>query len=222
MKPAGGGSLNSCIHHQEEETMGKLIVTEFVTLDGVAQAPGAPDEDRDSDFAQGGWQAPLMDQEADDVFEQAKSMDALLLGRRTYEIFAGYWPTAPDEIPFKGLLNAVPKYVASRTLADPLEWQGSTVVGESIAESVASLKERHDEVHVIGSLNLVQSLLRYGLVDRLDLWLYPVLLGSGKHVFGDGTVPTALRLIESVSYPNGMLQLTYETAGAPTYGNLAI
>ena len=202
--------------------MGKLIVTEFVTLDGVAQAPGAPDEDRDSDFTHGGWQAPLMDREADDVFEQAKSMDALLLGRRTYEIFAGYWPTAPDEIPFKGLLNAVPKYVASRTLADPLDWQGSTVVGESIAESVTSLKERHDEVHVIGSLNLVQSLLRYGLVDRLDLWLYPVLLGSGKHVFGDGTVPTALRLIESVSYPNGMLQLTYETAGAPTYGNLAI
>jgi dihydrofolate reductase len=203
--------------------MGKLIVTEFVTLDGVAQAPGAPDEDGDSGFTHGGWQAPLLDQESGSVvFEQAKSMDALLLGRRTYEIFAGYWPTAPDEIPFKGLLNGVPKYVASRTLADPLDWRGSTVVGEPIAEGVTSLKERHDELHVIGSLDLVQSLLRFGLVDRLELWLYPVLLGSGKQVFGDGTVPTALRLTESVTYPNGTLQLAYETAGAPTYGNVAI
>ena len=201
--------------------MGKLIVTEFVTLDGVAQAPGRPDEDLDGGFAHGGWQAPLTDQESDDVFEQAKSMDALLLGRRTYEIFANYWPTAPAEIPFTSLLNRVPKYVASRTLAGPLDWRGSTVVGESIAEGVTSLKERHDEVHVIGSLDLVQSLLRFGLVDQLQLWLYPVLLGSGKHVFADGTVPTALRLTESVTYPNGTLQLAYETAGAPTYGNLA-
>jgi dihydrofolate reductase len=108
--------------------------------------------------------------------------------------------------------------VASRTLAGPLDWRGSTVVGESIAEGVASLKERHDELHVIGSVNLVQSLLRFGLVDRLELWLYPVLLGSGKRVFGDGTVPTALRLIESVTYPNGMLHLTYEAVGTPTYG----
>jgi dihydrofolate reductase len=201
--------------------MGKLIVTEFVTLDGVAQAPGGPDEDRDSSFTHGGWQAPIAGPESDNVFEQAKSMDALLLGRRTYEIFANYWPKAPEEIPFTGLLNAVPKYVASRTLAGPLDWRGSTVVGESIAEGVTSLKERHDELHVIGSLNLVQSLLRLGLVDRLDLWLYPVLLGSGKQVFGDGTMPTALRLIESVTYSNGTLQLTYETAGTPTYGTIA-
>ena len=148
--------------------MRTLIVTEFVTLDGVAQAPGGPDEDDDGGgFTHGGWQAPLMDQEGgDNVFEQAKSMDALLLGRRTYEIFANYWPTAPEEIPFTSLLNGVPKYVASRTLAGPLDWRGSTVVSESIAEGVTSLKERHDEVQVIGSLNLVQSLLRFGLVDR--------------------------------------------------------
>jgi dihydrofolate reductase len=199
--------------------MGKLVVTEFVTLDGVAQAPGGPDEDPEG-FKHGGWQAPLMDQEGDNVFEQAKSMDALLLGRRTYEIFAGYWPTAPEEIPFTGLLNTVPKYVASRTLAEPLDWRGSTVVSEPIPEGITSLKGRHDELHVIGSLNLVQSLLRFGLVDRLDLWLYPLLLGSGKQVFGDGTVPTALRLTESVTHPNGVLQLTYETAGTPTYGQM--
>jgi len=203
--------------------MGKLIVTEFVTLDGVAQAPGGPDEDGDGGFPYGGWQAPLLDQEAGRVvFEQARSMDALLLGRKTYEIFANYWPTAPEEMPFTGLLNSVPKYVVSRTLAGPLAWPGSTLVTDALAAGITSLKERHDEVHVIGSLNLVQSLLRFDLVDRLHLWLYPLLLGSGKRVFADGTVPTALRLTESVTYPNGTLQLAYETAGAPTYGNLAV
>ena len=202
--------------------MGKLIVTEFVTLDGVAQAPGGPDEDRDDGFMHGGWQAPLLDQESGGVvFEKARSMDALLLGRRTYEIFANYWPKASEEMPFTALLNGVPKYVASRTLADPLAWQGSTLVAGDLAEGITAIKERHDEVHVIGSLDLVQSLLRFSLVDRLSLWLYPLLLGSGKQVFGTGTVPTALRLTESVSYPNGTIQLAYETAGVPTYGDLA-
>ncbi len=202
--------------------MGKLIVTEFVTLDGVAQAPGGPDEDPDGGFAHGGWQAPVADQESGGVmFEQAASMDALLLGRRTYQIFAHYWPNAPQEIPFTALLNGVPKYVASRTLAGPLAWQGSTLVTGDLARSITDLKERHDEVHVIGSLDLLQSLLRFGLVDRLNLWLYPLLLGSGKQVFAGGTVPTALRLTESVTYPSGTLHLTYETAGLPTYGSFA-
>ena len=125
--------------------MGKLIVTEFLTLDGVAQAPGGPDEDRGSGFTHGGWQAPFLDEEAGDaMFEQAKSMDALLLGRTTYEIFADYWPTAPEEIPFTGLLNGVPKYVASRTLSDPLTWQGSTLLTGDLAESITAVKERHD------------------------------------------------------------------------------
>ena len=203
--------------------MGKLIVTEFVTLDGVAQAPGAPDEDRDGGFTHGGWQAPLLDEQAgDEMFERARSMDALLLGRRTFDIFANYWPSAPEEIPFTGLLNRVPKYVVSRTLTEPLGWHGSTLVTGDLTESITSMKERHDEVHVIGSLDLVQSLLRMGLVDRLNLWLYPLLLGSGKTVFAGGAVPTALRLATSVTYPNGTLQLTYDTAGAPTYGNLAV
>ena len=202
--------------------MGQLIVTEFVTLDGVAQAPGGPDEDRDGGFTHGGWQAPLLDQESGRVlFEHARSMDALLLGRRTYDIFANYWPTAPEEIPFTDLLNGVPKYVASRTLAGPLAWQGSTLVAEGLAEGITSLKERHDEVHVIGSLNLVQSLLRFGLVDRLNLWLYPLLLGGGKRVFAEGAGPTALRLTESVTYPNGTLHLAYEIAGAPALGNMS-
>jgi dihydrofolate reductase len=203
--------------------MGTLVVTEFVTLDGVAQAPGEPNEDRDGGFAHGGWQAPLLEeQDGNAVFEQARSMDALLLGRRTYEIFASYWPGAPAEMPFTGLLNSAPKYVASHTLRDPLEWRSSTVLSGELADAVQALKDRHDEIHVIGSLDLVQSLLGAGLVDRLDLWLYPVLLGSGKRVFGDGTVPAALRLTESQTFPRGTVHLVYETAGAPSYGNLAV
>lgn len=201
--------------------MGTLIVTEFMTVDGVAQAPGAPQEDVDGGFAQGGWQAPLMDPAAGaGILANAKTMDALLLGRRTYQIFANYWPTAPDEIPFTALLNDVPKFVASRTLAGPLGWRGSSLLGEPFADAVAAVKERHQEVHVIGSLNLVQSLLRHGLVDRLELWVYPILLGSGKKVFAHGTVPAALRLAGSVTYPNGVLQLTYDAAGVPTYGDM--
>ena len=201
--------------------MGELIVTEFMTLDGVGQAPGGPDEDRDGGFTHGGWQAPVADEESGEViFGQARSMDALLLGRRTYEIFADYWPSASPESPFAGLLNGVPKYVASRTLAGPLAWEGSTLVADDLAESIAALKRRHDEVHVIGSLDLLQSLLRFGLVDRLNLWVYPLLLGRGKQVFADGTVPTALRLTGSVTYPSGTLHLTYETAGVPTYGTI--
>ena len=203
--------------------MGKLIVTEFMTLDGVGQAPGEPDEDRDGGFSYGGWQVPLLDEGSGDaMFEQARTMDALLLGRRTYEIFAHYWPQAPEEIPFTGLLNGVPKYVASHTLAAPLTWEGSMVLSGDLAESITALKARHDEVQVIGSLDLAQSLLRLGLADRLNLWLYPLLLGAGKQVFADGTVPAALRLIGSTTWPNGTLQLTYERAGEPTYGNLAV
>ena len=201
--------------------MGKLIVAEFMTLDGVAQSGGGPDEDRDGGFSHGGWHAPYLDPEAGRVMlEGTKTMDALLLGRRTYDVFAGYWPTAPEEMPFTGLLNGVPKYVASRTLTEPLAWQGSTLLAEPIEESVTALKDHHDEVHVIGSLNLVQSLLCFGLVDRLDLWVDPIVLGTGKKVFGNGVPPAALRLIESVSYPKGTLHLTYEPAGEPTYGEI--
>ncbi|MFG1738108.1 dihydrofolate reductase family protein [Micromonospora chalcea] len=202
--------------------MGTLIVTEFLTLDGVAQAPGEPDEDREGGFSHGGWQMPLLDDESGAVmFQRASSMDALLLGRKTYDIFAGYWPKAPADIPFTGLLNGVPKYVASRTLTEPLAWANSTLVSGDLAERVTEMKARHDEVHVIGSLDLVQSLLRAGLVDRLNLWVYPVLLGTGKRLFGEGTVPSALRLTESVTHARGTLQLTYEPAGAPAYGDAA-
>lgn len=202
--------------------MGELIVTEFMTVDGVAQAPGGPDEDRESGFEYGGWQMPLVDAEAADlIFDQAKHMDALLLGRRTYDIFAGYWPTDEAEGDFKVLLNRVPKYVATRTLTDPLDWEGASVLQGDLAEGVAGLKERYGRVHVIGSLNLAQSLLAHGLVDRLNLWVYPVVLGDGKRVFEGGAVPSTLRLTHSRVFPNGSLQLEYEWAGEPTVSDPA-
>ncbi len=201
--------------------MGKLIVTEFMTLDGVAQAPGGPEEDTSGGFQHGGWQAPLGDAKSGAaIFEQAKTMDALLLGRRTYDIFAAYWPTTADS-PFKELLNRVPKYVASKTLSEPLTWADSHLLGSDLAASITEVKQRHQAVHVIGSLNLLQSLLRLNLVDRLNLWQYPVLLGSGNRVFADGTVPAALTLAESVIHPSGVLQLGYDATGKePEYGTV--
>ena len=201
--------------------MGKLIVTELMTLDGVGQGPGGPDQDRESGFAFGGWQAPFDDDTAGQaMFDAARSMDALLLGRRTFEIFAGSWPSAPEEIPYTGLLNGVPKYVATGSLAEPLAWSGSTVLEGDLTGAVTALKARHDEVHVIGSLDLVQSLLRAGLVDRLNLWAYPVLLGAGKRVFETGVAPSALVLTSSVTYPTGAVNLVYTAAGAPTFGDM--
>ena len=200
-----------------------LIVTEFLTLDGVAQGPGRHDEDRDGGFEHGGWQAPLMEEgTGPDLFARAEPMDALLLGRKTYEIFADYWPTAPEEIPYTGLLNRVPKYVASTTLSAPLEWQGSTLLQGEFVESINELKASHAEVHVIGSLDLVQSLLQHRLVDRLHLWLYPLALGTGKQLFAGGTVPTTFRLTESKAYPGGTVHLAYDLDGVPTYGDMTI
>jgi dihydrofolate reductase len=201
--------------------MGKLIVTEFMSVDGVAQAPGAREEDPEGGFEYGGWQAPLIDRDEEHfIFEQAKGMDALLLGRRTYEIFAGYWPTAPAEFEFTELINRVPKYVASRTLQEPLTWDTASLLEGELTEAVTALKDRHDRVHVIGSLDLVQSLLRFGLVDQLNLWVYPLVLGDGKRVFADGAVPAALRLNESRVFANGTLKLEYETGGEPAVGDI--
>lgn len=201
--------------------MGTLTVTEFITLDGVAQAPGHPDEDTENGFRFGGWQAPLESPENDGVvFEEAQRTDALLLGRKTYDIFAGYWPFAPEEIPFTGFLNSLPKYVASRTLSEPLSWQNSQLLSGDLAESVGRLKSRYEEVAVIGSLDLVQSLLELGLVDRLNLWQYPIVLGAGKRLFGDGTVPSVLELVDSTVYGNGLVHLVYELAGPPTFSSM--
>ena len=201
--------------------MGELIVTEFVTLDGIAQAPGGPEEDAAGGFEFGGWQAPIIEEASGErMFDEAKGMDALLLGRRTYDIFAGYWPHAPEEIPFTGLLNRVPKYVASRTLANPLSWNAATVIEGDVVDAVARIKERHDSVHVIGSLDLVQTLLSARLVDQVELWIYPIVLGTGKRVFEPGVAPTAFRVADSVCYPGGTVHLVLRSAGTPAVGDM--
>src|SRR6266576_5350268 len=177
--------------------MGQLIVSEFMTLDGVMQGPGGPGEDTEGGFKHGGWQAPLLDEESLSLITRdIGRMDALLLGRKTYDIFAAYWPKTTTNKEIADRLNNAPKYVASRSRRK-LEWNNSTLIQGDVSKEVARIKQKHGEVHVIGSGNLVQTLLRHDLVDRLNVWVYPVLLGSGKRLFADGTVPTALRLVES-------------------------
>jgi dihydrofolate reductase len=205
----------------EEDVMAELVVNMFTSLDGVLQGPGAPDEDREAGFEYGGWQAPYVDEESGKVIgDHLAGLEALLLGRKTYEIFAAYWPTQPASDPIAARLNGAPKYVASRTL-DSVGWTNAQLIEGDVAEAVVRLKGQFGRVDVIGSGNLVQTLLRNELVDRLHLWVFPVLLGSGKRLFGEGTVPTALRLVESATFPKGAVLLTYQRAGKPTFGSMA-
>jgi dihydrofolate reductase len=201
--------------------MGELVVSMFTSLDGVLQGPGAPDEDREGGFEYGGWQAPYVDEKSGKVIgDHIAGLEALLLGRKTYEIFAAYWPGQPAGNPIAARLNGAPKYVASRTL-DTVGWANSTLLQGDVAEAVARVKAQFGRVDVIGSGNLVQTLLGHDLVDRLNLWVFPVLLGSGKRLFAEGTVPAALRLVESAAFPTGAVHLVYERAGQPTFGSMA-
>jgi dihydrofolate reductase len=200
--------------------VGKLIVDQFLTLDGVVQAPGGPEEDTSGGFRHGGWQFPYLDDESGKAIgEGLARMDALLLGRRTYDIFAAYWPKAPAGDPFAQKLNAVRKYVASRTLRS-VGWTNSQLLANDLPREIGRIKGLHAEIHVIGSGDLAQSLLRERLVDRLNLWVHPLLLGSGKRLFAGGTVPTALRLVHSRAFGTGVVQLVYEPSGEPTYGTM--
>ena len=204
--------------------MGRIHIDLFTTLDGVAQAPGGPEEDTEGGFTFGGWQAPLID---DVVGEQVGAgmagLDALLLGRKTYDIFAGYWPHQEDGLDSEiaKLFNRVPKYVASRG-RPTLDWAGSTLLGPDLAGAVRELRDRHEHVHVIGSLDLVQTLLAEQLFDRLTLWVFPIVLGSGKKVFAHGAVPTNLTLVEpAVTSPKGAVLLRYAVAeGTPGTGDM--
>ena len=172
--------------------MGMLAVDLFITLDGVYQAPGGPEEDPEHGFEYGGWPAPYLDDESGAVIGAGiDRLDALLLGRKTYDIFAGYWPNQGDE-PIAVKFNAVPKFVASRTLTDPT-WEGTTVVSD-VATDVRAIKDRFDEIHVIGSGDLARSLLAADLVDRLNLYLYPIAFGTGKRLFGEGAVWIGARM----------------------------
>ena len=198
--------------------MGIISVDVFITLDGVYQAPGGPDEDREGGFEFGGWQGPYSDKEVGAAISAGiDRMDALLLGRRTYDIFAGYWPNQADDFPIAAKLNAAPKFVVSRDLTNP-EWRGTTALSD--VAQVRALKDRFDEIHVIGSGILVRSLLEADLVDRLNLFLYPLTLGSGKRLFPDGTgVPAAFRPTQPPKgFPDGATWLVYERAGQPVTG----
>ena len=185
------------------------------------QAPGGPEEDTEGGFKHGGWQMPLLDEESLSLITRDIGwMDALLLGRKTYDIFAAYWPkAATGKIADK--LNNAPKYVASRSRRK-LEWNNSTLIQGDLSKEVARIKQEHGEVHVIGSGNLVQTLLRHDLVDRFNLWVYPLLLGTGKRLFGEGTVPAGLRLTSSQAFPKGAIHLAYDRAGKPKHGDLSV
>jgi dihydrofolate reductase len=192
--------------------MRKLIVNEFLTLDGVMQAPGEPDEDRSGGFAHGGWQRPYFD----DTFlgivgESMAQTGGFVFGRRTYEIMAAHWPFQPDDDPFAPTLNNLPKYVASTTLSEPLGWQNSTLLQGDVAKAVAELKEQPgNDLVVLGSGELVQTLMENDLVDRYGLMINPLVLGGGKHLFRDGSAKRELRLVDSKTTGTGILVTTYE------------
>ncbi len=191
--------------------MGKIVANMFITLDGVYQAPGGREEDSSGGFAFGGWQAPVSDDEVGAVIgAEIDRLDALLLGRKTYDIFAAYWPRQSDNI--GRIFNRVPKFVVSRSLTDP-SCKGTTVLTD--ASSVGRLREEHDEVHIFGSGVLICSLIATDVLDQLHVYLYPVTLGRGKRLFDEGTIPTTFRLAEPArTFPKGAVSLVYERAGA--------
>jgi dihydrofolate reductase len=204
--------------------MGRIHIETFCSLDLVAQAPGAPDEDPSSGFAFGGWQAPLFDDVlGEQITRGMEGMDALLLGRRTYDIFAAYWPqyASDQDFAIAQLFNRVPKYVASRGTPQ-LNWAGSTLLGPDLAGELRMLRERHEKIYVSGSLNLVQTLLAERLYDRLTLFVHPLVLGTGKRAFESGSLPSALRLVEpAITTPKGIVVLRYEPTGAqPEIGDM--
>jgi dihydrofolate reductase len=202
--------------------MPKIVVNAFLTLDGVMQAPGGPDEDPEGGFPHGGWQAPY----ADDVMgrlvtEGIADADGFLLGRKTYEIFAGYWPKITDPAnPIASALNSRPKYVVSRTL-DRVGWNASRLVKGDVVAEIRKLRQQPGRtVHTWGSTELLQTLLRNELIDEYRLFVFPVVLGSGKRLFADGTVPVALRPLESVTTGKGATYHRLERGGKPEYGRM--
>jgi dihydrofolate reductase len=190
--------------------MRKLKVSEFLSLDGVMQAPGADIEDTEGGFRHGGWQRPYFDDAAGElVFSAMAETGAFLLGRKTYEIFASYWPNQPDDDPFAKVLNGLPKYVASTTLSEPLAWRNSTLLDGDVAKAVAELREGEGgTIVVLGSGELVQTLFENDLIDEFSLMINPLVVGSGKRLFRDGEMKR-LRLIDSKTSSTGVLMTTY-------------
>lgn len=200
--------------------MRKLVAGTFTSLDGVMQAPGGPDEDRDGGFEHGGWLVPYFDERMGEVMDEwVDRAGGFLLGRRTYEIFAGSWPnsTDPDDR-VAAALNQRPKYVASRTLSR-VDWNNSRLLKGDLAEEIQKLKaEDGNEIQVHGSSNLLQSLLKHDLLDTLRIWQFPVVIGEGKRLFGEGAIPAAFQLLETQPTTTGAVLHVYERAGDLRYG----
>jgi dihydrofolate reductase len=197
--------------------MRKVIVLEHISLDGVIQAPGGPDEDPSGGFTYGGWTSPYSDPILGTLVSKQMNMPFdLLLGRKTFDIWASYWPQHADEWPG---VNTATKYVASNTMTSH-EWQPSVFLNGDIAEKVAKIKQQPgSDLHVWGSGNLLQTLIKHDLVDTFWLMIFPVTLGVGKRLFADGTIPAAFKVTESQVAPNGVIVVNYERAGAITIGN---
>jgi dihydrofolate reductase len=192
--------------------MRKVIVQEWMTLDGVVQAPGAPDEDTSGGFQHGGWHMPYFDDLSQKrVVETLNEAGGYLLGRRTYEGFAAHWPNASQEEQILAEpLNNKPKYVASRTLTEPLQWQNSTVLAGDVADAVAALKQQDgDDLLVMGSTQLVQTLIEHDLVDELRVMIDPMVIGGGKRIFRDDGALRKLRLVDSDVTTTGAILATY-------------
>ena len=191
--------------------MRKIIVLSFITLDGVMQAPGGPQEDTDGGFKYGGWVVPHFDEQGGQImYEQMTKPRHLLLGRRTYEIFASYWPTHESEWPG---INSVTKYVVSSTSTKSL-WDNTVFIKDNVVEAIRRLKQQGGpDLQVHGSGNLIQTLLAHDLVDELWLKIFPVTLGTGKRLFDKGTIPASYTLLESKSSPSGVIFATFKRAG---------
>lgn len=196
----------------------RIVAQTFVSLDGVMQAPGGPEEDGEGGFRHGGWSMNYWDEAMDRLMVEFMSEPhELLLGRRTYEIFAAYWPRH-REAPVAASLNQSPKHVASRTLKT-LEWENSHLLSGDLVAAVRELKQRPGPpLYVLGSANLLQTLWKHDLVDELDLWVFPVVLGSGKRLFDDGAIPSAWKLTRSQASSTGVMIQHYDRAGDITYG----
>jgi dihydrofolate reductase len=188
----------------------KLVVAEFLSLDGVMQAPGGEDEDREGGFEHGGWQRPYFDDVGGErIGASMAQTGSFLFGRKTYDLMASYWPTQPDDDPFAKILNGLPKYVASTTLSEPLVWQRSTLLQGDVAKAVAELKQGEGgNIVVLGSGGLVQSLYENDLVDEYSLMIHPIVLGGGKKLFREVPV-RPLKLVDSVTTSTGVLMTTY-------------
>jgi dihydrofolate reductase len=202
----------------------RLTLHTFLTLDGVMQAPGGPDEDPDGGFRHGGWSFPYGDEDfGAAMVSWFGGASAFLLGRRTYQIFSGYWPKVTDASdPIASKLNALPKYVASTTLAS-VDWPNSVLLGGDIAAEVIKLKEQPgDELQVHGSGGLAQTLIEHDLIDEYRLLTFPVHLGSGKKLFRDGGRPAALRLTSATTTGSGVVIATYQPAGPVQHGSFAL